>query len=109
MGGGLALSLAGTFADRVVAAASFHGGRLATDLETSPHRLAQQAKGKIYVAAAEQDPREELDKVAAALQPRGHTVEIYPGTRHGFAVSGHPAYDRQASERHWSEMARLFG
>lgn len=41
MGGPLALWAAGTFSDRIAAAASFHGGRLATDQPESPHLLAQ--------------------------------------------------------------------
>ena len=40
MGGGYALLAAGTFPDRVAAAASFHGGSLATDRPDSPHLLA---------------------------------------------------------------------
>jgi carboxymethylenebutenolidase len=40
MGGSIALRAAGTFPDRIGAAASFHGGNMATGDETSPHRLA---------------------------------------------------------------------
>ena len=40
MGGGLALTAAGRFPDRVGAAASFHGGRIATTAADSPHLLA---------------------------------------------------------------------
>ena len=109
MGGGLALSAAGTFPDRVVAAASFHGGRLATDSPTSPHLVAQKAKGKLYVAVAELDhgfTAEERAKVVAALP--NAIVETYPGAKHGFAVTGHPVYDREASERHWATVLKLF-
>ena len=41
MGGGMSLTAAGTYPDRIAAAASFHGGNLATDSEMSPHRLGQ--------------------------------------------------------------------
>ena len=40
MGGAISLTAAGTYPDRIAAAASFHGGNLATDYELSPHRLA---------------------------------------------------------------------
>ncbi len=42
MGGGFALSAAGTFPERIAAAASLHGARLATDQPDSPHLLAPQ-------------------------------------------------------------------
>src|SRR6478752_4414363 len=40
MGGGISLTAAATYPDRIVAAASFHGGGLASDSELSPHLLA---------------------------------------------------------------------
>lgn len=107
MGGGLALSAAGTFPDRVVAAAAYHGGRLATDSPTSPHLLAKKAKGELYVAVAELDQgfsAEEQAKVREVIR----AVEVYPGAKHGFAVDGHPAYDRTSAERHWSTLLALF-
>src|SRR5882672_623538 len=50
MGGAISLTAAGTYPERIAAAASFHGGNLATDSELSPHRLAPRIKGCIYVA-----------------------------------------------------------
>ena len=35
-------------------------------------------------------------------------VEIYKGAKHGFAVTNHLVYDRDASERHWQRLVRLF-
>jgi carboxymethylenebutenolidase len=37
-----------------------------------------------------------------------HTVEVYPGVRHGFAVNDTPVYDRPAAERHWQQILKLF-
>src|SRR4051812_25106234 len=54
MGGGIALRAAGTFPDRIAAAASFHGGNLATDAEDSPHLLANQIKAKLLIAGADE-------------------------------------------------------
>ena len=51
LGGGYALSAAGTFPDRVAVAASFHGGSLATDKPDSPHRLADRMRARVYVGA----------------------------------------------------------
>jgi len=112
MGGGYALSAAGTFPDRVVVAASFHGGSLATDKPDSPHRLAGRMRARVYVGAAEIDasfPPDQQDRLARALTEAGvaHAIEIYPNAKHGFAVTGHLAYDRESSERHWQRLRGL--
>ena len=112
MGGGYALSAAGTFPDRVAVAASFHGGSLATDKPHSPHRLADRIRAKVYVGAAEIDPsfpKEQQERLGHAFENAGvdYTLEIYPGAKHGFAVTGHLVYDREASERHWKTLLQL--
>src|SRR6202012_6002341 len=55
MGGGISLTAAGTYPDRIAAAASFHGGNLATDSEFSPHHLASRIAARVYVAGAVDD------------------------------------------------------
>src|SRR5207237_890127 len=52
LGGAASLSAAGTYPDRIVAAASYHGGRLASDAPESPHGLAPKIKARVYVAGA---------------------------------------------------------
>src|ERR1700722_15645464 len=52
MGGLMSLTAAGTYPDRIVAAASYHGGRLATDSPDSPHRLAPKINGGGLVRGA---------------------------------------------------------
>jgi carboxymethylenebutenolidase len=112
MGGGFALSAAGTFPERVAAAASFHGGSLATDKPDSAHRLAHRITARVYVGVAEIDASfspEQQSRLERALADAGvdYTVEIYKGAKHGFAVTGHLVYDREASERHWQRLLRL--
>jgi carboxymethylenebutenolidase len=114
MGGAFALSAAGTFPGRVAAAASLHGGRLATDQPDSPHLLAPKMRASIYVGIAGIDPHftpEEKQRLESALQSAEvkHAVEIYPDVKHGFAVNDTPAYDRAAVERHWQQILKLFG
>jgi carboxymethylenebutenolidase len=114
MGGGYALSAAGTFPDRIAVAASFHGGSLATDRPDSPHLLAGRMRGRIHVGAAGIDPSFDDGQEArlrAAFDDAGvdYTLERYEGARHGFAVTGHPVYDRAAAERHWDTLSRLLG
>ena len=113
LGGAYALSAAGTFPDRIVAAASFHGGRLATDRPDSPHLLAPKMRGAIYVGIAGIDPHftaEEKQRLESALQSAHvkHQIEVYPNAKHGFAVNDTPVFDRPASERHWQRVLQLF-
>jgi carboxymethylenebutenolidase len=112
MGGGYALSAAGTFPDRVVVAASFHGGSLATDKPDSPHRLAPQMRARVYIGAAEIDasfPPEQQTRLGQALTDAGvqHAIEIYPKAKHGFAMNGHIVYDRDSAELHWTRLVDL--
>lgn len=113
MGGGLALTAAGRFPDRVVAAASFHGGNLATDAPDSPHLAVATATARVYVAAAENDrsfPPEQEERLAAALREAGveHTIETYPAA-HGFVLSDTPVYDEACARRHDAALEALFG
>ena len=113
MGGGLALRAAGNYPDRIVAAAAFHGGRLATDAPDSPHLLAPKMKAKVYVAGADEDAGflpDQADKLREALTVAGvdNEVTIYAGAKHGYAPPDMPVYNEEASERHWREMLKLF-
>jgi carboxymethylenebutenolidase len=112
MGGGISLTVAGSFPDRVVAAASFHGGNLATDSPMSPHLLAPMMKGVIYVAGADEDEfyppamAERLDRALTDAVVR-HRCEIYSGALHGWTMTDFPVYDEPAAERHWRELFAL--
>jgi carboxymethylenebutenolidase len=111
LGGFMSLTAAGTFPERVVAAASYHGGRLATDAPDSPHRLAPRMRARVYVAGAEEDQsftEEMKQRLERALSEArvAHTIETYPA-RHGFVLSDTPAYDPAAAERHWRTLPAL--
>jgi carboxymethylenebutenolidase len=113
MGGRTSLVVAGRVPDRVAAAASFHGGGLATDKPDSPHLLADKIQAAVYVAGAENDgsftpeQSEQLDKALTAAGVE-HTIETYPAA-HGFAVPDNPPYDAAAAERHWTATREFFG
>lgn len=113
MGGGMVLTVAGRYPERIAAAASFHGSGLATDADDSPHKLAGQIAAKVLVAGGDQDdgfPPEQAARLAAALTDAGvdHRVEIWQGARHGFTMKDLPVYDEAAAERHFREMTALF-
>ncbi len=113
MGGAISLSAAGTFPDRVGAAASFHGANLATDAPDSPHLLAPKMRGaKIYVAGAVEDasfPDDMKRRLDDALTAAGvdHRVETYAGLRHGWVPSDTPVHDPEGAERHFRALFEL--
>ena len=111
MGGAMSLTAAGTYPDRILATASYHGGRLATDAPDSPHRLAPKIRSRVYVAGAIEDPSFPDDMKARledALTEAGvdHQIETYPA-RHGWVLRDMPVYDAAAAERHWRTLVAL--
>jgi carboxymethylenebutenolidase len=113
MGGALALRTAARFPDRVAAAASYHGGRLATDAPDSPHREFGGIRAEVYVGHADNDgsmPPEQQRLVADTLESAGVTyrAELYDGARHGFTMADTAMYDEAATERHWETLLDLF-
>lgn len=112
MGGLMSLTAAGTYPDRIVAAASYHGGRLATDAPDSPHLLAPKMRARVYVAGALDDqsfPDDMKERLERALSQAGvdHRIETYPA-KHGWVFRDTPVYDAAAAERHWTSLGALF-
>lgn len=114
MSGPFSLAVAAAYPDRVKAAASVYGVRLAVDADDSPHLGFPDTTGEIYIAAAETDeyaPPEMIAAVEAAIESSGVNgrVEWYPGTHHGFAFPTRSGlFDKPAAERHWSRLHSLF-
>lgn len=113
MGGALALRTAAHFPGRVAAAASFHGGRLATDQPDSPHALADRIEAEVYVGHADNDASitpEQQQVLAESLTSAGvqFVSEVYEGAAHGFTMADTAAYDEQAEARHWERLLDLF-
>ncbi len=112
MGGSFALTAAGRFPDRVAAAASFHGGQIASTAPDSPQVLADSMNAKLYIAGAENDAsfdKEQFDRMSAALIGAGvdHTLVTYPAA-HGFAVPDNQTYDEEAAALHWAALRDLY-
>jgi carboxymethylenebutenolidase len=113
MGGGMALTAAGYYPNRIAAAVSFHGGNLATDLPTSPHLVVPKIKAEVYVAGADKDqgyPPEMAQRLEETLTKAGvrHKCEIYEGKLHGWMKPDMPVYDAAAAERGWKECFALY-
>ncbi|MCE9572329.1 MAG: dienelactone hydrolase family protein [Deltaproteobacteria bacterium] len=108
MGGRMAISAAATYPDRVVAAAAYHPGGLATDADDSPHRLASQIKARLYIGAASEDPSfsdEEQARFRASLDAAhvAYQLEVYPA-KHGWVPNDTAVHDAAAAERHWQTL-----
>jgi len=113
MGGGISLTVAATYPDRIGAAASFHGGSLATDSELSPHLLVDRIQGRVYVGAADNDasyPPEMAARLIETLMAASidHRHDLYVGAAHGWTMADAPVHDAGAAERHWTELTALF-
>ena len=110
--GGLSLAAAAHFPDRVVAAASYHGGNLATEEPDSPHLLVGSIKARVYVAGAIEDssfPDSQKQRLIEALSKARveNVVETYPA-KHGWVPSDSAVFDAQASDRHYQTLLALF-
>jgi carboxymethylenebutenolidase len=113
MGGGIALRAAGMFPDRVAAAASFHGGNMATETEASPHHLASKIRARVLVAGADEDGSfdpAQCERLDQALKVAGvdADVSIWKGLKHGWVPADMAVHDAAGAERHWKALIGLF-
>jgi carboxymethylenebutenolidase len=114
MGGARALNAAAAYPDRILAAASFHGGNLASDAPDSPASRAGSIKARVYVGSSGVDnsfPPEQSARLAEALRTAkvDHIIENYAGMLHGWCVPDHRVYDEKGAERHWKRLTEFFG
>jgi carboxymethylenebutenolidase len=113
MGGARAINAAAAHPDRIVAAASFHGGNLANDAPDSPQKNAAKIQARVYVACAGVDgsfPPEQSAKLAEAFRVAeiDHAIENYVGLGHGWCVPDHGVYNAKGAERHYARLKTLF-
>lgn len=113
IGGRLAFTTAGVHTERVGAAASIHGGMLASDQPDSPHKNAAKIQAKLYFAIADNDPSctpEQQGTLISALAGAhiDFTVDHFADCKHGFAMPDFPMYDQAAAERQWARVFELF-
>ena len=111
MGGRMALLAAGTYPDRIAAAAAYHPGNLANDAPDSPHLLAPKIRARVYVGAAMEDqsfPEEQKQRLDKALTDAhvDHVIETYQA-RHGWVPSDTPVHDAAQAEKHWQTLTAL--
>ena len=113
MGGRFAFLVAAELGERVAASASIHPGGLVTENSSSPHLRSASIRGRVYLGIADEDRScspQHQQALREALSAAGvrHTLELYSGAHHGFAVPDHSVYDAVAAERHWTRVLELF-
>lgn len=113
MGGPMIMRTAAAVPERVGAAASFHGGGLATDAENSPHRLIPEMQASFLIAIAENDDQSDpqaKDILRQTFDAAGldAEIEVYEGTLHGWCPPDSAVYHEAQAERAWSRLLALF-
>ncbi len=111
--GSFSLRTAAARPDKIVAAASFHGGGLLNDTPASPHLVLPRVKARLYFGHAVEDrsmPAEVIENFEKALAEWGgrYESEVYDGAHHGWTVPDSPVYNRPQAERSYTKLIELF-
>jgi carboxymethylenebutenolidase len=111
--GQMALRMAAAVPDKVVAAASFHGGFLVTPAPDSPHKVLPRVKARLYFGHAVEDQSmtaAQIETLEAALRDwhGAFQSETYEGARHGWTVPGRDVYNELQAERAFEKEVELF-
>lgn len=113
MGAPFAIAAAAHFPERFRAVASIHGTQLVTERADSPHRLVEKVAAELYFACAEFDEWADAATIATLREalrccPAPYSVELYPGTHHGFVFPERSeTYDEAGAARHWDRLFAL--
>lgn len=114
MGGPIVMRTAAAIPERIGAAASFHGGGLATDAENSPHLLIPKMKARFLIAVAENDDQRDpkaKETLASSFASAGlkAEIEVYKGALHGWCPPDSRVYNEAQAERAWSRLLVTLG
>ncbi len=112
MGGPIVMRTAAAIPERIGAAASFHGGGLATDADNSPHLLIPKMKARFLIAVADNDDQRDpkaKETLASSFASAGLTaeIEVYKGALHGWCPPDSRVYNEAQAERAWSRLLVL--
>lgn len=113
MGGRLVMASVGAYPERMKAAVSMYGAGIVSDEEDSPHISLDRVDGELYFGLAENDVyvdgaetealRRHLETLKAAT-----TVELYPGTEHGFCFPERYCFAPEATDLHYRRIGEVF-
>ena len=113
MGGPITMRTAAAVPDRIGAGASFHGGRLVTDGEDSPHLLVPQMQAQYLFAIAQNDDERDPDAKDVLRKTFANAglpaeIEVYDGAMHGWCPPDSRVYNEVQAERAWARLLVLF-
>lgn len=112
MGGPFAVWTAAAAPERVKAAASFHGGRLVGEEDTSPVRMIGQTQASFLLAIARDDDRNspgDKDALKAAAEAAGRPAQVRVfRADHGWTVADSPAYNYDEDDASWEMLLDLY-
>jgi carboxymethylenebutenolidase len=113
MGGPLVFETAAAMADRIGAAATFHGGGLVTEQPDSPHLLIPKMKAHFLIAIAGNDDQKQPDaknvlRESFAKAGLPAEIEVYAGTLHGWCPPDSAVYNATQAEKAWGRLMALF-
>ncbi|GHJ92363.1 dienelactone hydrolase [Streptomyces sp. NE5-10] len=110
IGGALALRAGTAYPDVVAAVAGFHPGFLVTDAPDSPHLGIPALAAEVHLGLSGNDMAPEaiatLEDAFSAAGVRS-TVEVYPGTVHGFTMADTDALHPAGRRLHWDRLLAL--
>ena len=106
MSGRFITAAAGTFPAQFKANASLYGVGIVTDKDDSAHFMVKNIKGEMYFGFAETDrtvPAFVIPTLKNELDTHGisYTLEVHPGTNHGFCFEEREVYNKAAAEKVW--------
>jgi carboxymethylenebutenolidase len=113
MSGRYITTVAARFPTRIAAAASMYGVGIVTDEADSPHLLLGEVAGELYYSFAEVDghvPDQVIVDLRAALAEHGvkNTLEVVPGTQHGYQFAQRAVYAPAQAEAAWDKLFDLW-
>ena len=90
-----------------------YGVGIVSDEEDSPHLILDRVKGELYFSFAEVDahvPDQVIVDLKAALAQHGvkNTLEIVPGTQHGYQFAERAVYAPVQAEAAWDKLFDLW-
>lgn len=112
MGGPMVLRAAATRADRIGAAATFHGGGLTTKNPDSPHLGIAQSKASYLIAIAENDDKsdptsKDILRKTFDDAKRPAEIEVY-AAQHGWCAIDSAVYNKDQAEKAWARKIELY-
>ena len=99
--------------DKIAAAASFHGGGLASEKPDSPHLALAFIKARLYFGHAVNDksmPAEAIERLNHALEAWGgrYESEVYEGAYHSWTIPDSPVYNQPQANRAFEKLTQRF-